>query len=85
MGDHVRLRLDPGQQSRERHHLDDAKPRREPILTIDRRDQPGVIMVALDALEESKVVLERDPRLCVKDVNLAGAFGLCDACRPRNR
>ncbi len=76
MGDHVRVRLDPGEQPGERHHLDDAQARREPILAVDRRDQPGMVVVALDALEERQIVLEKDPRLGVQDIDRPRAFRL---------
>ena len=35
---HVRVRLDPGEQTRERHHLDDALARGEAVLAVDRGD-----------------------------------------------
>ncbi len=60
MRDHVRVRLDPGEQARERHHLDDAQAaptnRSCPSTAAISR---GVVVVALDALEEGEVVLER--------------------------
>ena len=39
--DHVRVRFDPRQKAGERHHLDDALPGDETVLTVDARRSAG--------------------------------------------
>ena len=50
--------------------------RDEAVLAVDGGDQPGVVVVALEPLEEVDIVLERDPALRVQDVDRPRALGL---------
>ena len=76
MRNRVRMRLDLGQQTGERHHFDDPQPGDEAVLAIESGDQPRVVVIALQAFEEGEIVLETHSRLPVQDVDRARAFGL---------
>ena len=52
-----------GEKAGERHHLDDPEPRDEAVLAIDGGDEPGMIVIALQAFEEVEIVLEDHLRL----------------------
>ena len=71
----MRMRLDLGQQPGVRHHRDDPLARDEAVLTVDRGDEPGVVVIALQALEESKLPLSETLRFGVQNVDRARAFG----------
>ena len=58
MWNRVCVWLDLREESGKRHHLDDSRPRDEPVLSVDRGHQPVVVVIALEALEESKVVFQ---------------------------
>ena len=72
----MRMRFDLGQKTGERHHLDDPAPRDEAVLAIDRGDQPRMIVVALQPLEEVDIALERHLPLRVEDIDRSHALGL---------
>ena len=76
MRNHVRVRLDLREQTCERHQLDDPQPRDETVLAVDRGEQPVVVVIALEAFEEGHIVLQRDFRFCVQDIDLPRAFRL---------
>ena len=71
----VRVRLDLRQQAQERHHVDDPRPRDEPVLTVDGGDEPRMVVVALQPLEEVGVALDRHPALRIEDVDRPHALG----------
>ena len=50
--------------------------RDEAVLAIDRGDQPRVIVVALEALEEIDIALERHSPLRVENIDRSHALGL---------
>ena len=72
----VRVRFDFREKTGERHHLDDPAPRDEAVLAIDRGDQPGMIVVALEALEEIDIALERHSPLGVENIDRTHTLGL---------
>ena len=72
----VRVRFDLRQKTGERHHLDDPAPCDEAVLAIDRGDQPDVIVIALKALEEIDIALERHSPLRIEDIDRSHALGL---------
>ena len=72
----VRVRLDLGQKTGERHHLDDPPARDEAVLGVDGGDEARVVVVALEPLEELDIALERHPPLRIEDVDRPHAFGL---------
>ena len=72
----VRVRFDLGEKAGERHHLDDPAARDEAVLAIDRGDEPRMIVVALQTLEEVDIALERHPPLRIEDIDRAHALGL---------
>ena len=59
-----------------RHHLDDPRSRDEAVLAVDGGDEPGMVVIALQSVEEVEIVLEDHPRLRVEDVDRAHALGL---------
>ena len=72
----VRMRFDLGQKTGERHHLDDPASRDEAVLAVDSGDEPRVIVVALQPLEEVDIVPERHPPLRIEDIDRPHALGL---------
>ncbi len=60
----------------ERHHFDDAQPRDEAVLTVDRGDQAGVVVVALQALEEGEIILQEYFSSRIQYIDRPCAFGL---------
>ena len=72
----VGVRLNLREQARERHHLDDPDSRDETVLTVDGGDEPRVIVVALEPLEEVDIALERHPPLRIEDIDRPRALGL---------
>ena len=81
----VRMRLDLGQKPGERHHLDDPASRDEAVLAVDGGDEPRVVVVALEPLEEVDIALERHLPLRIEDIDRRARLRPRAACRPRNR
>ena len=72
----VGMRLDLSQKSGERHHLDDPGSRDEAVLAVDSGDEPRVVVVALQPLEEVDIALERHAALRIEDIDRPHALGL---------
>ena len=78
MRDHVRVRLDLRASRPSRAIMPTiARARLETVEPVERRDEPGQLVIAgLDALEEVVVALQRDAPLGVEDVDRPHALGL---------
>ena len=82
----VGVRLDLRQTPFRRHHADDALARLETVDAVDGGEQAGQLVIGgLETVEEVEIAFQPNARFGVQHIDLARAFRLVAACRPRSR